>query len=185
MAPSYPSGDDYQVRFDALAASGQDVHGEATFVETLLGPGPGVSVLDAGCGTGRVGIELARRGFGVTGTDRDPEMLATARRLAPGIDWIEADLASLDLSRTFDAIVMAGNVLLFVDPGTQPVVLRRCAAHLAGGARIITGFSLRGYTAADLDRDAAGAGLLVAARYSTWAGAPWTPADDYAVTVLH
>src|SRR6476646_4542699 len=101
VTPSYPSGDEYQVRFDALAASGQDVHGEATFVETLLGPGSGVSVLDAGCGTGRVGIELARRGFEVTGTDRDPEMLATARRLAPGIDWIEADLASLDLGQTF------------------------------------------------------------------------------------
>src|SRR2546429_694499 len=108
VTPSYPSGDEYQARFDALAAAGEDVHGEASFVETLLGPGRGLSVLDAGCGTGRVAVELAHRGFAVTGTDRDPEMLATARRVAPDIDWIEADLASLDLGRTFDAIVMAG-----------------------------------------------------------------------------
>ena len=52
-------GDDYQARFDLLAASGQDVHGEATFVRAYSP----ASVLDAGCGTGRVAIELARGGL--------------------------------------------------------------------------------------------------------------------------
>ena len=52
-------GDAYDRRFRAAAAAGADVHGEADFVESL-----GVhSVLDAGCGTGRVGIELARRAW--------------------------------------------------------------------------------------------------------------------------
>ncbi|MBV8961292.1 MAG: SAM-dependent methyltransferase, partial [Actinobacteria bacterium] len=58
-------GDEYQRRFDALAESGADVHGEATFV-AAYSP---ASVLDAGCGTGRVGIELARRGIEVVGAD--------------------------------------------------------------------------------------------------------------------
>ncbi|MEQ1788221.1 MAG: SAM-dependent methyltransferase, partial [Acidimicrobiales bacterium] len=51
-------GDDYQARFDRLAAAGDDVHGEATFVRAYAPR----SVLDAGCGTGRVAIELARGG---------------------------------------------------------------------------------------------------------------------------
>src|SRR5581483_942807 len=107
-------GDDYQRRFDALAAAGHDVHGEADFVMSL---GP-ASVLDAGCGTGRVAIELARRGVDVVGVDVDPGMLATARSRAPEITWVEADLTTLDLGRTFDVVVLAGNVPLFTPPGT-------------------------------------------------------------------
>ena len=68
-------GDDYQRRFDALAARGVDVHGEAAFVMTLAP----ATVLDAGCGTGRVAIRArARRGVDVVGVDVDPSMLATA-----------------------------------------------------------------------------------------------------------
>jgi len=74
-----PRGDDYDARFTALAQTGQDVHGEAHFIASL-----GVSsVLDAGCGTGRVAIELARRGLDVVGVDLDAAMLAVARRKAP------------------------------------------------------------------------------------------------------
>ena len=108
-------GDRYQERFDALAASGVHVHGEADFV-TGLGP---ASVLDAGCGTGRVAIELARRGVEVVGADADPSMVATALRLAPDLTWVTSDLADLDLGRRFDVVVLAGNVPLFTPPGTR------------------------------------------------------------------
>src|SRR5689334_19172434 len=63
-------GAEYQKRFDDLASSGVDVHGEATFVMRAAPR----SVLDAGCGTGRVAIELARRGVEVVGVDVDPSM---------------------------------------------------------------------------------------------------------------
>ena len=98
-----------------LAASGVHVHGEADFV-TGLGP---ASVLDAGCGTGRVAIELARRGVEVVGVDADPSMVATALRLAPDLTWVTSDLADLDLGRRFDVVVLAGNVPLF-DPAGHP-----------------------------------------------------------------
>jgi SAM-dependent methyltransferase len=201
---TYPRGDDYQARFDRLAAQGTNVHGEVDFV-LGLDPRP-ASVLDAGCGTGRVAIELARRGVDVVGTDVDPAMLATARRLAPELPWIEADLAELDVGRRFDAVVLAGNVLLFVAPGGQPAVLARCAAHLAPGGALVAGFSVPpvrpggpggtagpgrpggalggGYDLERLDADAAAAGLDVAERWATWDRRPWTPSDDYAVTVL-
>src|SRR5690349_18105838 len=98
-------GDEYQARFDALAAGGVDVHGEAAFVSSLE-PTP-ASVLDAGCGTGRVAIELARRGMHVVGVDVDASMLGAARRAEPAVEWIEHDVASLDLGRAFDVVLMA------------------------------------------------------------------------------
>ena len=175
---THPRGDDYQARFDALAASGTDVHGEATFVATL-DPTP-TTVLDAGCGTGRVAIELARSGFEVVGVDVAADMLATARRLDPGLEWIEADLATLDLGRTFDVVVLAGNVVLFTPPGTEHDLMARCAAHVGPGGALVTGFQLRAYGIDDLDRDV---GLPLEARFSTWDRRPWSPGGDYAVSV--
>ena len=62
-------------------------------------------MLDAGCGTGRVAIELARHEIFVVGVDTDASMLAAARRSVPSIEWIEHDLTELDLGRTFDAVI--------------------------------------------------------------------------------
>ena len=105
----------YDQRWEDLAAAGQNVHGEADLVEGL---GPR-SVLDAGCGTGRVAVELARRGLDVTGVDVDVSMLEEARTKAPELTWIHADLAEADLDRTFDTVVLAGNVMIFLTPGTE------------------------------------------------------------------
>src|SRR6185312_15111297 len=81
----------YDEQWKVLAASGQDVHGEAALVDALLG-GPPARVLDAGCGTGRVAIELDRRGYDTVGLDVDPALLERARSKAPGLTWQEADL---------------------------------------------------------------------------------------------
>jgi 2-polyprenyl-3-methyl-5-hydroxy-6-metoxy-1,4-benzoquinol methylase len=62
-------GTSYDEAFRELAASGVDVHGEAAFVADLVPPG--ARVLDAGCGTGRVAVELARRGYAAAGADND------------------------------------------------------------------------------------------------------------------
>ena len=62
-------GHDYAARFDALAATGADVHGEAALCAALVPVGS--RILDAGCGTGRVAIRLAELGYDCTGTDLD------------------------------------------------------------------------------------------------------------------
>lgn len=177
-------GDDYQARFDRLAASGMDVHGESTFVRAFEPS----SVLDAGCGTGRVAIELARHGIEVVGVDVDASMLATARATAPTIEWIEADLCTLDLGRRFDLVVLAGNVPLFTPAGTQADLVRRSAAHVAPGGHLVLGFSLgRGYDVDGpdgLDAHATAAGLTLTDRFATWDRLPWTPTADYAVSVF-
>ena len=69
-------------------------------MDSLLG-GSG-RVLDAGCGTGRVAIELARRGHSVAGVDIDDEMISGARGKAPELTWHQLDLASFDLREAFE-----------------------------------------------------------------------------------
>lgn len=173
-------GDAYQRRFDELAASGVDVHGEATFV---MRAAP-ASVLDAGCGTGRVAIELARRGVDVVGVDLDASMLDTARANAPDIEWHHHDLASLDLGRRFEVVLLAGNVPLFTAPGTQAALVAGCARHVEEHGSLIAGFQLgRGYELGTYDDDCRACGLQVAERYSTWSGDPFRSGDGYAVSV--
>lgn len=176
------NGEDYQAHFDKLAASGVEVHGEADFV-CARSPTP-ASVLDAGCGTGRVALELARRGIEVIGVDLDRSMLETARRQDEGLEFVESDLAALDLGRSFDVVMMAGNVLLFTAKGTEPAVVAGCARHVAPSGVLVAGFSLdRGYGIDDYDRDCAVAGLVLDERWATWDRAPFVPGGDYAVSV--
>ncbi len=178
-------GDAYQRRFDALAATGTDMHGEAAFVR---GFDP-TTVLDAGCGTGRVAIELARHGIEAVGVDVEPSMLATASERAPEITWAEADLRTLDLGRRFDVVVMAGNVVLFTPPGTQAELVAGVSRHVAPGGVLVAGFSTgrrdRPYDTATYDAHCRAAGLELVERFSTWDREPWTPDDDYAVSVHH
>jgi len=173
-------GDDYQQRFDRLAAAGTDVHGEATFVRAFAP----TTVLDAGCGTGRVAIELARHGIEAVGVDLDGSMLDTARRLAPELTWVRSDLAALDLGCTFDVVVMAGNVVLFTEPGTEAALVAGVARHVAPGGHLIAGFSTDRHHPLDAyDADVAATGLTPVARFATWDRAPWTPTSTYAVSV--
>jgi SAM-dependent methyltransferase len=207
-----PRGAAYDARFHRLAAAGVDVHGEADLVDSY---GP-TSVLDAGCGTGRVALELHRRGRTVMGLDLDRAMLAAAREKAPELRWVEGDLAdpALDLglgdgSETFDLIVMAGNVLIFVEPGTEGTVLANAARWLALGGRLITGYSLStpgvgggtgggvgsvaacsgglggsdGFGPAALDALAAAVGLALEDRWATWDRVPFTADANYACSV--
>ncbi|MDP9320631.1 MAG: class I SAM-dependent methyltransferase [Chloroflexota bacterium] len=175
------SGDAYDARYDHLAEAGENVHGEADF---LMRYAP-ASVLDAGCGTGRVARELARRGVDVVGVDLDQDMLATARRRSPELTWVEADLAAFDLARTFDVVVAAGNVMILLTPGTEPAVVMTIARHLRPGGRLIAGFQVRPnhLTLAEYDRITDAAGFALAERWSTWHRDRWGADSEYAVSV--
>ena len=86
-------------------------------------------------------------------------------------DAIGDDLADPDLhlEGPFEVVVLAGNVLLFVAPGTEEAVVEQMAAQVAPGGRLIAGYSL-GPDRMDLDRhDRAGAraGLELEDRWST------------------
>ncbi|MEU0498882.1 class I SAM-dependent methyltransferase [Mycobacterium sp. NPDC006124] len=181
-----PRGEDYDQRWIRLAESGAGIHGEADLVEDLLTQTGGNRVLDAGCGTGRVAIELARRGRLVVGVDADPDMLAAARAKAGDLTWIHADLAEADdhAPGVFDVVLLAGNVMIFLAPGSERRVVRQMVARLAPGGLLIAGFSLQPgrLTLDDYDRLVTGAGLASTARWATWDREPYG-GGDYAVSV--
>lgn len=172
---------EYDERWVRMAAAGENPHGEADLVSRYLP----TSVLDAGCGTGRVGIELAGRGIEVVGTDLDSDLLDRARAKAPGITWHLSDLATLDLERTFDVVVMAGNVVGFVAAPDRETAVTTVAAHVAPGGRLISGCQLRaGWPTLDeYDAWCAAAGLVLEDRFATWDARPLGPSPDYGVSV--
>jgi len=187
------SGEDYQRRFDTLAASGASVHGEADFVDRLAGPAS--RILDAGCGTGRVAVELARRGHDVVGVDVDASMLAVAQRTAPGLVWRQHDLATLnsrDLGAPFDLVVLAGNVIPLLAAGTERAAVGALVARLHAGGRLVAGFGLDvahlpldhvPVTLDEYDGWCAEYGLALESRFGTWDAAPFDAEEGYAVSV--
>ncbi|MBI3724546.1 class I SAM-dependent methyltransferase [bacterium] len=109
-----------------------DVHGrvrteEDTRAEVEFaahGLSPGARVLDVPCGMGRHSLELAARGFRVTGVDVTPAMLARAREGALArkleVEWREADMRDLPFDAEFDlAINLFGSFGYFDEDGNE------------------------------------------------------------------
>jgi SAM-dependent methyltransferase len=101
--------------FDAHAGSymancfTQNTLNEVDFLIAELGLAKGLSILDVGCGTGRHSIELARRGYKMTGVDMSSGMLAEAKNAAQAanvnITWVQSDAANFALDTKFDAAI--------------------------------------------------------------------------------
>ena len=173
----------YVERFRTAAADGVDITGEARLLDAIVPPRS--RILDAGCGTGRLGAELHARGHTVVGVDVDPVLIAAAEEDHPGPTWMVADLAELDLDEEpFDAALIAGNVMVFVAEGTEADVLTRVAAHVKTDGVVLLGFDLDlHYTLDAFDADLRTAGLRVEQRFATWDLRPLPDDPDYAVTI--
>jgi SAM-dependent methyltransferase len=139
-------GSPYAHQYDALYGT-KDYAAECDAVEALVrrhGTGPVRTLLDLGCGTGTHAFAFARRGYSVTGADRSPAMLEVARGKAAGFAahpapvFVEGDLRTLRLGRTFDAVVMLFAVLGY-QTGDDDVAtaLHTVATHLAPGGMFV------------------------------------------------
>jgi len=174
----------YVDRFRQLAADGADLGGEARLVGAVAAPGS--RILDAGCGPGRVGALLHERGHTVVGVDADPVLIAAAEEDHPGPRWVVGDLNGLDLDEElFDLAVVAGNVMVFVAPGSEQSVLESLRRHVRPGGRIILGFATDRELSLDaFDAAVSAAGLVLEQRFATWDLVPYSSAADFAVTFL-
>lgn len=178
----------YIERFRAMARAGDDLAGEARFVDAMAPRG--ARILDAGCGPGRLGGYLAGAGHRVVGVDVDPALIAAAEQDHPGPRWLVGDLAELDLpargiADPFDVIVSAGNVMTFLAPSTRVRVLSRLRAHVAGDGRAAIGFGAgRDYDFDVFLNDAVDAGFAIDVLLSTWDLRAFTDDSDFLVAIL-
>ncbi len=139
---------------------------EVDFLVDVLGLQRGMAVLDVGCGTGRHAVELARRGYRVTGVDVSSGMLAEARRRADQegvvVRWIESDAQRFSASDEFDAVIClcegaCGLLGSVDDPIGQPqAIIENAAQAMKVGARcvftVLNAFALiRKYDRADVE----------------------------------
>ena len=79
----------------------------------LLKLGPSAPVLNLSCGPGQHALELARRGFSVTGLDSSEEFLAEARHASETagipVTWIRRELQRIPFRGIFDAVVTSAS----------------------------------------------------------------------------
>ena len=103
--------------------------GEANVIDAAIPPG--ASVLDLGCGAGRIGGPLVALGHPVTGVDNEPGMLAA---LPVGIEPVRADVVGLRLGRTFGCVLLASH---FLNDDDATALLETVTAHLANGGILV------------------------------------------------
>jgi len=149
----------------------------------------GSRILDAGCGTGRVGGRLATLGHTVVGVDVDPALIDYATSDFPDSTWLVSDLALLDLRAAgivepFDLIFAAGNVLGFLAPSTRIAALENLRSHLTESGRVALAYGAgRGYPFDDFFADLATAGLRLDVALSTWELHPFSDQSDFLVAI--
>jgi SAM-dependent methyltransferase len=101
---------------------------------------PGATLLDAGCGTGRYGIELGRRGYVVRGIDVSVDLLAQATRSLGGqsqqVSFAVGDILSLPTSR-YDAILCRGVLNDVVNEDARRSAFTSFGRALRGGGVLV------------------------------------------------
>lgn len=144
--------------FDAHAAHyDENVFTKNTLAEVdfFLGLFPlakGARILDVGCGTGRHSIELAKRGYQVTGLDLSSGMLAVAKKKAADanadVEWIQGDATAFELPENYDAALCVcegafGLIGTNDDPEEHDLNILKCTAKAlrSGGGFLLTGLN--------------------------------------------
>lgn len=121
----------------------QGTMGEVDFLESEIKHDKSCKILDVGCGTGRHAIELAKRGYHVTGVDLSEKMLKRAREKAAesgvGIDFINADARNLPFQGEFDLVIMIceGGFPLMETDEMNFQILESASRSLNNGGKLV------------------------------------------------
>jgi cyclopropane fatty-acyl-phospholipid synthase-like methyltransferase len=114
---------------------------EADFLARTLSLPPGGRVLDVPCGDGRHALDLASRGFGVTGVDLSQEQIEAARKSAAAarlsVDWRQADMRDLPWKSEFDGAFCFGNSFGYIEPAGLREFVQAISRALKPGARFV------------------------------------------------
>src|SRR5262249_53455310 len=105
--------------------------GEAERVHAAIPEG--ATVLDLGCGVGRISHELVRLGHPVVAVDESHEMLARVRKA----ETVQARIESLDLGRRFPCVLLASHLVNTAEPARRRAFLAACARHVADDGAVL------------------------------------------------
>lgn len=132
------------LRFGELEARRGSAAQEVEQLEALLQIRPGSEILDMCCGVGRHSIELARRGYRLTGVDRFEPFLAKARAAAKAggvgteVEWVRDDMRTFSRPRAFEAAVsLFTSFGYFHDDTEERRVLENLFVSLKPGGRLV------------------------------------------------
>lgn len=121
----------------------QGTQGEVDFIEKEIDYNKKIKILDIGCGTGRHAIELATRGYSITGVDLSDSMLKKSRENALNkgldIDFIQADARNLPFEKEFELAIMIceGAFPLMETDEMNFEILKNVAKALKPGGKLI------------------------------------------------
>jgi len=95
---------------------------------------PRCSVLELGCGTGRLTRHLLDKGHAVTAVDNSPDML---RHVPSAANTVCCNIEQLELARTFNVVLFASNLINTADDSMRRAQLAACRRHLAPGGELL------------------------------------------------
>jgi SAM-dependent methyltransferase len=132
--------------------------GESQIVHDAAGPG--ASILELGCGAGRVTRPLTALGHAVVAVDESADMLARVT----GAETVCSSIEDLSLGRRFDAVLLSSNLINTPDDDVRAALLATCRAHVSeGGCVIVQQHPPEWFEIAD-DRERAAHGMILRLR---------------------
>jgi 2-polyprenyl-3-methyl-5-hydroxy-6-metoxy-1,4-benzoquinol methylase len=117
--------------------------GECDFIEIEINRNKQIRILDIGCGTGRHDIELAKRGYSVTGIDLSESLLRRAKEkaviLGLEINFLKHDARNLPFENEFDLVMMIceGAFPLMETDEMNFLILHNAEKALTSGGKLI------------------------------------------------
>lgn len=173
--------ENYARRWKMMAAQGHDIDGEARLIDAIAERGS--HILDAGCGTGRLGGYLAQRGHTITGVDIDPILIDYAKEDFPKATWIVGDLSEDPIeAQNVDIAVSAGNVMGFLAVDGREPAIRNIFQSLRSSGRFVVGFGQgRGWEFDDFISLAQTVGFEVENLFESWDLKPFNEQSTFLV----
>ncbi|MFS0830513.1 class I SAM-dependent methyltransferase [Arthrobacter sp. 1P04PC] len=183
--------DAYAAKMRGLVASGRDMEADARFVDTLVPRG--AVILDVGCGIGSAVAALRERGHEAFGVDPTPAVLEVATqshdpawfRKAAAADLSLRKFGLVDLPKSYDAVMVSGNVPAFLTDAELGGVFDLAAEILVPAGQLVIGTTTqaRGGPATQ-DELAVGAGLGLSHRFSDWHLGAFCDSSPWSVSVF-
>jgi SAM-dependent methyltransferase len=133
--------DDEYLRFAVDRFPAEATAAEVDLLVDAVELEPGARVLDLACGHGRHSVELARRGFAVTGVDLSaPSLeLAAARAAEAGVAvrFERSDMRRISYEAGFDAVINMFTAFGYFEEAENRLVMERVAAALVPGGAFL------------------------------------------------